>query len=436
MNIDELLQQEYPRQIDILEERPSRSRMRDLETILTVVRKINTSLVLSDVLELVLDESIRITKAERGFLMLAEKDRVLKFAVGRNAGGKSIHAESFQVSTSVLEDVFTTGESLCIENALTDERFERRQSIMNLELQTIICSPLRTQDEKVGVIYVDSKYIQAVDKADILYLFEILAGQAAIAIKNARLYHDLKTTYDDLKHANEQIIKSERMAMKGEIAGEVSHELKNMVAVVLLQLQVLQRRIDGITPEEIRSIIDKTLEGARKIQGFSQSLLTRSRASDKLLPAKPNDIARNFIDFVKVLPKFKRNEVSLILAEDVPELEMDVDQIQQVLLNLVNNAVEACAETAIVLQTEYDITENVVRISVKDSGPGIDEEIRNKLFNQKITTKADGHGYGLPICRQLVEHHGGTIRIESKKNEGAKFIMTFPVRKSSDVTAG
>jgi signal transduction histidine kinase len=98
--------------------------------------------------------------------------------------------------------------------------------------------------------------------------------------------------------------------------------------------------------------------------------------------------------------------------------------------------VEACAETAIVLQTEYDITENVVRISVKDSGPGIDEEIRNKLFNQKITTKADGHGYGLPICRQLVEHHGGTIRIESKKNEGAKFIMTFPVRKSSDVTAG
>jgi signal transduction histidine kinase len=430
MNLDDLLQHHYAGQVEVIEGKSSESRMQDLEMILNVVRKINTSLVLSDVLELVLDEAIRITNAERGFLMLADRDHRLQFVVGRNAGGKSIQAEVFEVSSSVLDDVFTTGESLCIENALNDGRFERRQSIMNLELQTIICSPLRTPEETIGVIYVDSKYIQAVDKADILYLFEILAGQAAIAIKNARLYQDLKTTYEDLRHANEQIIKSERMAMKGEIAGEVSHELKNMVAVVLLQLQVLQKKLDKITMEEIRAIIDKTMEGARKIQGFSQSLLTRSRATEKLLPVNPNVIARDFFDFVKVLPKFKRNQLSLVLADDVPDVEMDIDQIQQVLLNLVNNAVEAFAQGAITLQTEYDVIDNVVRISVQDNGPGIDEAIKDKLLNEKITTKADGHGYGLPICKQIVEHHGGKIHVESKKNEGAKFVMTFPVRKS------
>jgi signal transduction histidine kinase len=430
MNLDDLLQHHYAGQVEVIEGKSSESRMQDLEMILNVVRKINTSLVLSDVLELVLDEAIRITNAERGFLMLADRDHRLQFVVGRNAGGKSIQAEVFEVSSSVLDDVFTTGESLCIENALNDGRFERRQSIMNLELQTIICSPLCTPEETIGVIYVDSKYIQAVDKADILYLFEILAGQAAIAIKNARLYQDLKTTYEDLRHANEQIIKSERMAMKGEIAGEVSHELKNMVAVVLLQLQVLQKKLDKITMEEIRAIIDKTMEGARKIQGFSQSLLTRSRATEKLLPVNPNVIARDFFDFVKVLPKFKRNQLSLVLADDVPDVEMDIDQIQQVLLNLVNNAVEAFAQGAITLQTEYDVIDNVVRISVQDNGPGIDEAIKDKLLNEKITTKADGHGYGLPICKQIVEHHGGKIHVESKKNEGAKFVMTFPVRKS------
>lgn len=234
INLDDLLQQDSAGDVDVIEVKSSESCKRDLELILNVVRKINTSLVLSDVLELILDEVIKITSAERGFLMLADKDRQLKFVVGRNAGGKSIRAENFQVSSSVLEDVFSTGESLCIENALNDERFERRQSVMSLELETIICSPLRTPEETIGVIYVDSKYIQAVDKADILYLFEILAGQAAIAIKNARLYQDLKSAYEDIKDANEQIIKSERMAMKGEIAGEVSHELRNMIPIVLL----------------------------------------------------------------------------------------------------------------------------------------------------------------------------------------------------------
>jgi len=431
MNLDDLLRQDYAGHVEVMEEKSSESRMRDLEMILNVVRKINTSLVLSDVLELVLDEAIRITNAERGFLMLADKDRQLEFAIGRNAGGESIMAMNFQVSSSVLDDVFTTGESLCIENALNDGRFERRQSIMNLELQTIICSPLCTPKETIGVIYVDSKYIQAVDKADILYLFEILAGQAAIAIKNARLYQDLKSTYEDLRHANEQIIKSERMAMKGEIAGQVSHELKNMVAVVLLQLQVLQRKLDKISPDELRNIIDKTMAGARKIQGFSEGLLTRSRASGKFLPVNPNVISRDFLDFIKVLPKFKHNKLSLVLADHVPDVEMDIDQIQQVLLNLVNNAAEAFADAAIILETEFDVIRNVVRISVKDNGPGIDEAIRDKLLNERITTKANGHGYGLPICRQIIEHHGGSIRIESRKDSGAKFILTFPVQRVS-----
>jgi signal transduction histidine kinase len=433
MNIEELLQQESFGRTELLDDKISRSRTRDLETILSVVRKINTSLVLSDVLELVLDEAIRITKADRGFLMLADRERTLKFAVGRTAGGKSIQAESFQVSSSVLDDVFTTGESLCIENALNDERFERRQSIMDLELQTIICSPLRTQDETIGVIYVDSKYIQAVDKADILYLFEILAGQAAIAIKNARLYQDLKTAYEDLKHANEQVIKSERMAMKGEIAGEVSHELKNMVAVVLLQLQVLQRKIEPVAPPEFRSMIEGVMTSARKIQGFALSLLTRSRASEQLQSAHPNEVARGFVDFVRVLPKFKQNNVTLVPGEDVPRLDMDVDQIQQVLLNLVNNAVEAYPKAAITLQTEYDVIDHVVRIMVSDNGPGIDESVRDRLLHEKITTKAEGHGYGLPICRQIVEYHGGKIHVESKKGQGAKFVMTFPVKRVPDL---
>ncbi len=427
MNLDELLQQNM---VDQVMEGPhvssSESRVRNLETILNIVRKINTSLVLTDVLELVTDEAIRIAKAERGFLMLADDDGKLEFVVGRSAKGESIQAESFQISSTVLEDVFSTGESLCIENALSDERFERRQSIMNLELQTIICSPLHTHKEKIGVMYVDSKFIQAVDKEEILNVFEILTGQAAIAIANARLYENLKRTYEELKQANEHIIQSERMAMKGELAAEVSHELKNLVAVVLLNLELMKQKSGKVSGDEINTLIERTITGARKIEGFSKSLLTRRRAGSSLVPNSLNKIASDFAEFMKFLPKFKQNSVVATLGTGLPPVNLDIDQIQQVLLNLANNSVEACSTSTIELKTEFDAASGNVILHVQDNGPGISEAILEKLFNEKVTTKVDGHGYGLPICRQILEGHGGTIGVRSKRGEGVRFTLSFP----------
>ncbi|MER3523828.1 MAG: hypothetical protein C4326_07095 [Ignavibacteria bacterium] len=403
------------------------AKIQDLETILNVVRKINTSLELSEVLELVTDEAIRIVRADRGFLFLTNAQGELEFVVGRNAHGESIPAQNLQVSKSVLEDVFTTGESLCIENALADHRFERRQSIMELALQTILCSPLQTQDDKIGVMYVDSKHIQAVDKTEILSLFEILAGQAAIAIRNARLYASLKSTYEELKQAHQHIIRSERMAMKGELASEISHELKNLVSIVLLSLQRLQMEIGANSSEELNAIIDKTIAGVRKIEGFSKNLLSHSHSTVRLQPLNLNKVVSDFVEFMKFLPKFKLNRITTELDETIPSINMDLDQIQQVLLNLVNNMVEARADVAIQFATQFDWDGKVALLIVSDNGPGIEPDMLKKLFSEKITTKPEGYGYGLIICKQIIERHGGSIRVESRIGEGARFIMSLPV---------
>ena len=426
MNLDELVKQrEINNPLLSPETEAGKSRARDLETILAIVRKINTSLVLNDVLQLVVDEAIRIAKAERGFLMLADRGHGLRFVVGRSADGTSIDAKFFQVSSTILEDVFETGESICVENALNDQRFERRQSIMDLELQTIMCSPLRTEDETIGVVYVDSKRIQAVDTAYILSLFEILAGQAAIAIKNTQLYHDVQTAYNELRETNDQLVKFERLATRGELASEVSHELKNLVAVVMLQINVLQRRLDTLSPDAIQDRLDQTLTAATRIASFSESLLSSAHATGNLVPTSPNDVITSFLEFIRALPKFKRNQISTNLAADAPSFPMDSEQIQQVLLNLVNNAVEAYPSAAIEIATKYDESKNTVTLSVQDNGPGIDVKIRDKLFEEKITTKVNGHGYGLRICRQIVESHGGKIHVQSPPNLGAMFVLTF-----------
>lgn len=405
----------------------SHSKLHDLETILNVVRKVNTSLELSEVLELVTDEAIRIVRADRGFLFLTNREGRLEFVVGRDSHGKSVPPENLRVSKSVLEDVFTTGESLCIESALSDQRFEQRRSIMDLALQTILCSPLQTQEEKIGVMYVDSKYIQAVDKTEALSLFEILAGQAAIAIRNARLYADLKNTYEELKQAHQHIIRSERMAMKGELAAEVSHELKNLVSVVLLSLQRLQSKIGEYSSAELNAIIDKTISGVRKIEGFSKNLLSRSHPAARLQPMSLNKVVSDFAEFMKFLPRFKANRVTTSLDETIPPVNLDIEQIQQVLLNLANNIVEAYSEATIEFITELDWEKKEVRLKVRDNGPGIEEDVIPRLFNEKITTKPDGYGYGLIICKHILENHNGRIRVESKLHEGATFIISFPI---------
>jgi len=93
----------------------------------------------------------------------------------------------------------------------------------------------------------------------------------------------------------------------------------------------------------------------------------------------------------------------------------------------VNNSVEAKPTASIEIRTKYDAPSDTVLLTLKDDGPGIDEDILDKLFLEKVTTKVDGHGYGLPICKHLIEAHGGTISVQSVKGEGATFIMRFPV---------
>lgn len=404
----------------------AQTRVHDLEMILNIVRKINTSLELDEVLELVTDESIRIAKADRGFLMLAGADGELQCVVARNARGENIQAEHFQLSSTVLHDVFTTGESLCIENALTDERFERRESIMNLSLQTIVCSPLRTQDENLGVLYLDSKRIQSVDKTEILWLFEILVGQAALAIRNARLYANLRNAYEKLEEAHQHIIQSERMAMKGELASEISHELKNLVGVVLLSLQRLQTKINAVSSEEINTIIEKAIGGVRKIEGFSKSLLTKPHANVRFISHDVEKVITDFTEFMKFLPKFKANRITISVPEGLPAVNIDIDQIQQVLLNLVNNIVEARPDAAMHFAIQTADDHKSIQLKLHDDGPGIAELVRQKIFKERVTTKVDGYGYGLLVCRQIMHVHGGSIRVESTEGAGTTFVLTFP----------
>ncbi|MGD8623972.1 MAG: SpoIIE family protein phosphatase [Anaerolineae bacterium] len=148
----------------------------------------NSSLDLDEVLNLVMDEIIAVTRAERGFVMLQETGGKLVFRVARGLDHGAIDDPQFQVSRSVVDRVAQEGQPILTNDAQNDERFSARQSVMSLGLRSILCVPLNIKDSVLGVVYVDNRFQCGIfDQAD-LDLLAAIASSAAIAIENARLY--------------------------------------------------------------------------------------------------------------------------------------------------------------------------------------------------------------------------------------------------------
>src|SRR5690606_38259185 len=147
---------------------------KNLEVILNILNSINRTLILDDVLELVLKNSIRLTNSERGFIVLKNNLGKLDFKLGLDSNGKELPENLFQVSNSVVEDVFYNGQSRFNEGAQSDVTLESSKSILRLDLQTILCSPLIADGNKIGVIYVDSKRLHRIKEKDLTNTFEIL----------------------------------------------------------------------------------------------------------------------------------------------------------------------------------------------------------------------------------------------------------------------
>lgn len=406
-------------------------RIRDLELILQAVKCINKSLVLAEVLELVLDNAIKLASAERGFLILLDDDKKLQCVLACDVRGNTISTDRHTINETIVHDVFTTGESMCVENEQKTDSNNGKKCRDSYRPESILCSPLVVRNEKIGVIYVDSRSMRPVELEEVVDLYEALAGQAAIAIKNAILFNNLQSAFQDLEEVNKHLIKSERMVSKGEMVAEISHELKNLINVVLLQMQSLERSMSknpslASSPEIQR--VQNSIGSVLRISEFATRLLDSSPAKVEKRCGNINEHIKHVVKFIRTLKRYSKATIKLSLDENIPSLPFDEKQMHQVLLNLLNNSVEAREECTIQIETKYYPAEELVQIAVSDNGPGIEQEVLKQLLKSKITTKPNGHGYGLPICRKIIENHGGTMEVESAVNQGATFYMTLSVR--------
>ena len=407
-------------------------RVKNLEAILNIVNTINRSLILDDVLQLVLKNAIRLTNSERGFIVLKDEKEQLEYKLGLDSDSNELPAKSFNVSNSVVDDVFLTGQSIFLEGAQSDTNYDPTKSILKLDLQTILCSPLITDSKKIGVIYVDSKYLQKIKIREITGTFEILAGQAAAAIRNAQLYDGQVAAYAALQEANAQLIRAERKTLKSSIDAEIGQSLQGLVHLALLETESLMRTIEKSHKEyESRVNGNNTLlfdrlklkskvaiDSIRNIQKYAQVLLETSILS---LNKDSGDLNRTIQSVIKYLSPMKKFHSITFNTElnNLPSCNYDSEQIQHLLVHLFTNSAEAKRDATIMIKSYLD--EDKIILEIEDNGPGFPADIKENPFGSDLDRKGR---YGLYLCKSVVDRHHGLIEISNSK-QGALVRITL-----------
>jgi signal transduction histidine kinase len=295
-------------------------------------------------------------------------------------------------------------------------------------IRSAVIVPLLAHDRLEGLLAADRSR-PSTWSPDEVELTAALAGQAALAIENARLYREAQEMFLGLQRAQDGMLRAERLAAIGTLASSLAHEVRNPLNSISLQLVLLSRRLarlDGSAREEMAALVESTRAEIDRLDGLVEEFLSLS-SLDRLTLSEtdPRAVVREASALMAPFARQKNIAVVEDLADRLPPLRLDPEKMKQVLLNLARNGIEAMPRGG-TLTFEARASDHSVVIRVADTGVGIEPGL--EIFNFFTTTKPDGTGLGLPISRRIVEAHGGTLTYESAPGRGTTFNVTLPRR--------
>ena len=243
---------------------------------------------------------------------------------------------------------------------------------------------------------------------------------------NRILSHEVDEKTEELRQSHERLLRSERFAAVGEAAAYVSHEIKNPLMVIGGFARQLERNPE--VPQTAGAKLRIISEEVRRLENFLGELrdFTRPAAPAKI-DGNLNELVQEVATMMQDTAKEMNIQLTTKLAGNLPVVSFDPNQMKQVLINLVKNALEAIDGGGVITLTT-NFHDAQVNLSVQDSGKGIDPEIIPDIFNPFFTTKKTGTGLGLAVINKIVEDHQGTINVKSTKGQGTVFTIHLPCR--------
>ena len=301
-------------------------------------------------------------------------------------------------------------------------------SMKAIRTRSFLVIPMIARGRTIGLLTADNKWSGAPILGQTVDVLHIFASHAAIAIENARLFHEIDEKGRQLELASKH---------KSQFLANMSHELRTPMNAVLGYTDLILDNIFGDVPEPIRDTLERVKSNGQHLLGLINDVLDLSKIEAGQLTLSVGDysmgdVVQAVVSAVEPLAAAKKLELKATVTADLPPGRGDERRITQVLLNLVGNAIKFTDSGEVSIQARA--SDGAFVVSVLDTGPGISEADQQTIFEEfqqadtSSTRKKGGTGLGLSISRRIVELHGGRLWCESTPGRGSTFSFTLPVR--------
>ena len=375
------------------------------------------------------------------------------------------------IPIKIINYVKHTQETIVINNCQTDIPGVIEEYMLEYQPKSILCTPIINQGHLIGILYLENKLTSEVFTNERLQVINLLSSQAAISLENARLYQQAGHALQDLQQAQLQIVQSEKMSALGNLVAGVAHEMNNPLGFIYASLQQAKPSLADIfehlklyqeslpnsgdkiidhakeidldySLEDLPKMIDSMVMACDRLNNISTSLRTFSRADkDYKVPFNIHEGIDSTILILKHRLKANEQRPAIEVITDYgdfPQIECFPGQLNQVFMNLLANAIDALDESntgrsfkeiktnpnRIIIKTFRE--NESVKIAIIDNGKGMNESVKQKIFDHLFTTKGvgKGTGLGLAIARQIIEEtHNGKLSFNSVLGEGTEFLI-------------
>ncbi|MFG1249482.1 trifunctional serine/threonine-protein kinase/ATP-binding protein/sensor histidine kinase [Xanthobacter flavus] len=339
---------------------------------------------------------------------------------------------------AMLNTVMRTRRTAVFADAASEEPGLRAAGHGGTPARSLLFMPLIKRGTLVGILYLENNLAADVFTPNRTALLELLATQAAISLDAARLYNDLvdentrrASAEFDLRETRAELGRASRMMAMGNYAASIAHEINQPLTSIVASADAAMRWLRRAEPD-----VDEALQGVEQIRasgmraaGIVKSLRALAKRTAPVLePIRLEDLTEDVMRLV--VKDLQSNGVELVdlLAVDRRHVEADPVQLQQVVFNLITNAIHAMeavdpGRRRLTIETSQEA--GTVRLSIADTGCGMSEDVLSRIFEPFFTTKHAGMGIGLSICRSIIEAHGGVLRARSTVGEGSVFYFSL-----------
>jgi len=397
----------------------------DFDTFYNILRDISASLHsgahVKDVLEILVMKSAEMLNA-KGALIRILNSKTIHLDLGAAYGLSDQYlSKGPAFREEVVMDLCRQNRVFIIRDILNNPCVRYPKEAWAEGIRMMIDAPITFNNDVLGILRIYFDEPREFSEEELHYII-LIAERGASVIQKAQLIEMQESRYDQLA------LQTEKLSALGRMAAGIAHEINNPLAGILLFSSNLLKKApaEGLFREGLEIIIQETL----RCKTIIHELLEFSRASEpKTSLTNVNNVIERVMHLLENEFRLRHIRLEVYPSNELPEILIDENQIEQIFVNLLLNAIQAIEEQGTVTIRSYVSPDRKsVTIDVFDTGCGIPPENMSKIFEPFFSTKAKGTGLGLAVTYGIVQKHGGHIYAFSQPNQGARFIVELPIR--------